>query len=50
MSTVLIVDDSEALRTAMPQAQLLRVEGAGHSDLHKFPTFRQALAGALACL
>jgi uncharacterized protein len=44
------IHHSEALRTAMPQAQLLRVEGAGHSDLHKFPTFRQALAGALACL
>jgi uncharacterized protein len=44
------IHHSEALRTAMPQARLLRVEGAGHSDLHKFPTFRQALAGALACL
>lgn len=44
------IHHSEALRTAMPQAQLLRVEGAGHNDVHKFPIFRQALAGALGCL
>jgi uncharacterized protein len=44
------IHHSEALRTAMPQAQLLRVEGAGHSDLHKFPSFRKAVAGALGCL
>ncbi len=44
------IHHSEALRIAMPQAQLLRVEGAGHSDVHKFPSFRKALAGALGCL
>jgi pimeloyl-ACP methyl ester carboxylesterase len=44
------IHHSEALRTAMPQAQLLRVEGAGHNDVHTFPIFRQALAGALGCL
>lgn len=44
------IHHSEALRTAMPQAQLLRVEGAGHNDVHKSPIFRQAVAGALGCL
>ncbi len=44
------IHHSEALRTAVPQAQLLRVEGAGHGDLHTFPVFRNALAGALGCL
>lgn len=41
---------SEALRKAAPQAQLLCVEGAGHSDLHQFPSFRKAVASALGCL
>ena len=44
------IHHSEALRIAIPQAQLLRVEGAGHSDVHKSPSFRKALAGALGCL
>jgi uncharacterized protein len=44
------IHHSEALRSAVPQAQLLRVEGAGHGDVHKFPSFRKALAGALGCL
>lgn len=44
------IHHSEALRTAIPQAQLLRVEGAGHSDVHKSASFRRALAGALGCL
>lgn len=44
------IHHSETLCVAVPQAQLLRVEGAGHSDVHKFPSFRKALAGALGCL
>jgi len=44
------IHHSHALRTAAPAAQFLCVEGAGHADLHKFPSFRKALAGALACL
>jgi len=44
------IHHSEALRTAAPAAQFLRVEGAGHSDVHKFPSFRKALAGALGAL
>jgi len=44
------IHHSHALRTAAPAAQLLCVEGAGHSDMHKFPSFREALAGALGCL
>jgi uncharacterized protein len=44
------IHHSEKLCTAMPHAQLFRVEGAGHSDVHKFPSFRKALAGALGCL
>lgn len=44
------IHHSESLCITVPQAQLLRVEGAGHGDVHKFPSFRKALAGALACL
>lgn len=44
------IHHSHALRTAAPAAQLLCVEGAGHGDVHKFPSFRQALDGALGCL
>jgi pimeloyl-ACP methyl ester carboxylesterase len=44
------IHHSHALRTAAPAAQLLCVEGAGHADVHKFPSFRAALASALACL
>lgn len=44
------IHHSHALRTAAPAAQLLCVEGAGHSDLHKFPSFRAAWHGALGCL
>lgn len=44
------IHHSEALSKLIPQAELLRVEGAGHSDVHKFPSFRKALAGALGCL
>jgi len=44
------IHHSEALRNAQPKAQLLRVEGGGHSDLHLFPTFRQAVSSALGCL
>jgi uncharacterized protein len=44
------IHHSEALCTAMPHAQLLRVEGAGHNDVHKSPSFRKALAGVLGCL
>lgn len=45
---------SEELCTAMGQGlcqpQLLRVSGAGHSDVHQFPTVRQALLAALGRL
>lgn len=44
------IHHSEALRSAVPKAQLLRIEGGGHNNLHKFPIFRKALEGALACL
>ena len=44
------IHHSHALRTAAPAAQFFCVEGAGHSDVHKFPSFRKALAGALGCL
>lgn len=44
------IHHSHALRTAAPAAQLLCVEGAGHGDVHKFPSFRKALHGALGCL
>jgi uncharacterized protein len=38
---------SEAIRQALPACQLLRVEGAGHGDVHQFPSFRQGIASAL---
>lgn len=41
---------SEAIRQALPQCQLLRVEGAGHADVHQFPSFRQGVAAALVGL
>ncbi len=44
------IHHSEALCTKVPQAQLHRVEGAGHGDVHKFPSFRKAVAGALGAL
>jgi uncharacterized protein len=44
------IHHSHALRTAAPAAQFLCVEGAGHSNLHKFPSFRAAVHGALGCL
>ena len=44
------IHHSHALRTAAPTAQFLCVEGAGHGDVHKFPSFRKALSGALAVL
>jgi uncharacterized protein len=44
------IHHSHAVRTAAPAAQLLCVEGAGHGDVHKFPSFREALHGALGCL
>jgi hypothetical protein len=38
---------SEAIRKALPTCRLLRVEGAGHADVHQFPSFRQGVATAL---
>jgi pimeloyl-ACP methyl ester carboxylesterase len=44
------IHHSHALRTAAPTALFHCVEGAGHGDVHKSPSFRKALAGALGCL
>jgi uncharacterized protein len=44
------IHHSHALRTAAPAAQFLCVEGAGHNDVHTFPSFRKALHGALGTL
>ncbi|HSV57641.1 MAG TPA: alpha/beta fold hydrolase [Variovorax sp.] len=41
---------SEAIRKALPQCQMLCVEGAGHSDVHQFPSFREGVAAALVGL
>lgn len=41
---------SEALRRAMPHAQLLCVEGAGHGDVHQFPSFHKGVAAAIGGL
>ena len=40
--------DSERLQAiAHAPAELIRIEGAGHSDIHRFATYRDALARAL---
>ena len=44
------IHHSEAVRCAAPRAELLRVEGAGHGDVHQFPSFRKAVAAALGSL
>ena len=44
------IHHSQALATAVPEAVLHCLEGAGHSDVHKHPGFRTKLAGALAAL
>ena len=36
------------LASAVPEARLHCLEGAGHGDVHKHPGFRSMLAGALA--
>jgi uncharacterized protein len=41
------IHHSEALCKALPGSQLLRVSEAGHSDVHQYPSVRQALASAL---
>lgn len=41
---------SRLLQARAPAAQLVRIAGAGHNDIHKFDAYRQALAGALASL
>jgi uncharacterized protein len=44
------IHHSEALCKTMKTAQLLRVDGAGHSDVHQFPSVRKALLAALGRL
>jgi pimeloyl-ACP methyl ester carboxylesterase len=44
------IHHSETLAKSMHKAELLRVDGAGHSDVHQFPSVRQALVSALGRL
>jgi hypothetical protein len=44
------IHHSQALASAIPEAQLHCLEGAGHGDVHKHPSFRSMLAGALSAL
>lgn len=44
------IHHSRALATALPGAQLHCLEGAGHGDVNRHPSFRKAVAGALAGL
>lgn len=44
------IHHSETLAKSFRSAQLLRVTGAGHSDVHQFPSVRQALLSALGRL
>lgn len=41
---------SEAIRKVLPQCQLVLLEGAGHSDVHEHPSFRQHVASAIASI
>ena len=44
------IHHSETLCKSMRSAELVRVTGAGHSDVHQFPDVRKALASALGRL
>ena len=44
------IHHSEKLCSAFRSAQLVRVDGAGHSDVHQFPSMRKALLSALGRL
>lgn len=44
------IHHSETLFKSMQKAELLRVDGAGHGDVHQFPTVRKALLSALGRL
>lgn len=44
------IHHSEQLCSAMRKAELVRVDGAGHSDVHQFPSVRKALMSALGRL
>lgn len=44
------IHHSEALCKSCRSAELLRVDGAGHSDVHQYPTVRKALLAALGRL
>jgi pimeloyl-ACP methyl ester carboxylesterase len=41
------IHHAEKLFEALPSSQLVRVTGAGHGDVHQFPSVRQALVAAL---
>ena len=44
------IHHAEKLFEALPSAQFVRVTEAGHSDVHQFPSVRQALVAALGQL
>jgi fermentation-respiration switch protein FrsA (DUF1100 family) len=41
---------SQSLKALSPQAKLLIVQGAAHSDIHKFEAYLQGFGGMLAGL
>ena len=41
---------SEAIRKLLPQCRLFLLEGAGHSDVHEHPSFREHVSTALSGL
>ncbi len=44
------IHHSEQLQSAFRSAELMRVDGAGHSDVHQYPSVRKALLAALGRL
>lgn len=45
--TLIPIAHSEALRARVPAAKLVRIDGAGHNDVQRFDTYREAFASAL---
>ncbi|MEE8614812.1 MAG: alpha/beta fold hydrolase [Roseateles sp.] len=48
--TLIPMTHAERLQALAPAAQLVRIAGAGHGDVHEFPAYKQLLADALGAL
>jgi len=48
--TLIPISHAEAIAARVPHAELVRLPGAGHDDVHDHPRYREALTAALARL